>query len=198
MNRVPRTRRLREESGFTLVEMMVATMIFSLLLAAVLSSLDSATKAERGQQQRHSAMLEIRQAMTQFTKDLRQATAIDRTTSSHTVVEMDTLISGVAHHVKYTVALVDATKQLYEFRRELDGGTPEVVVTNMVINTTANPDPAFCYQWDSSSVPPVCIDPVDERPPLQLSAIRVTLATAPAHNPSEPITLATDIDLRNI
>jgi Tfp pilus assembly protein PilW len=194
---------LRREDGFTLVEMMVASMMAMIIVFAALSALDNVTNNEKGQQVRHSAMLEIRQAMTQFTRDLRQATWVDPT-STHNAIRMKTLSDSAEIAVKYD--LVNVSAGLYELRRTLGtvatngtitwSGTTVPVVTNMVVDTTANPDPPFCYSYYSAGSPSECID--TGAPPPELTAIRITIAKDPEHNPSGPITLATDVKLRNL
>jgi Tfp pilus assembly protein PilE len=195
-----RLRALRDDTGLTLIELMVAGLMFSILMLAALAALDTATKAERGQDARHQAMLEIRGAMDRFTKELRQATSIDPT-SNHTMLKMKTLIAGVETQITYD--LVDAGGGTYDFRRAVGAGAAVTLVKNMVTGTTplGTPDPPFCYSYYSAGAPSQCIDATNAaggRVPDALTAIRVTLAKAPESNPSEPITLGTDVQLRNV
>lgn len=191
---------LRADNGMTLIELMVAGLMFTVLMLAALTALDVATKAERGQDARNQAMLEIRGAMDQFTKELRQATSIDPT-SHHTMLKMKTLISGVETQITYQ--LVDTGGGLYDLRRTVGAGSAVTLVRNMVTGTTplGTPDPPFCYSYYSAGAPSECIDAtnaVGGRVPDALTAIRLTLAKAPESNPSEPITLGTDVQLRNV
>jgi Tfp pilus assembly protein PilE len=192
-------RRLRDDAGLTLIELMVAGLMFSIILFAAFSALDTGTKAERGQQARHEAMLEIRGAMDRFTKDLRQATSVDPL-SDHMRITMKTIISGAEVDVVYE--LIGLGDDFYELRRTAGAGTTETIVKNMVVGTTpfGAPDPPFCYSYYSAGAPSECIDTtnaVGGRVPDTLTAIRVTLAKDPEFNPGEPITLATDVQLRN-
>ena len=200
MRRLMRLHRLRDDAGFTLIELMVAGVMFSILTFAAFAALDAGTKAERGQQARHDAMLEIRAAMDGFTKELRQATFIDPA-SDHNKLTMKTIISGVETDVVYE--LVSVGGGLYELRRKVGAGSAVPIVTNMVVGTTplGTPDPPFCYSYYSAGAPSQCIDATNSvggRVPDALTAIRVTLAKDPESNPSEPITLATDVQLRNL
>ena len=61
-------------------------------------------------------MLEIRGAMERLTKDLRQATSMDPTSSENRIV-MNTLVSGVEKRVVYE--LVTTGGGNYELRRAL-------------------------------------------------------------------------------
>jgi Tfp pilus assembly protein PilE len=200
VNVLTRLRRLRDDEGLTLIELMVAGVMFSIILFAAFSALDVGTKNERGQQARHEAMLEIRGAMDRFTKDLRQATYVDPA-SNHNKLTMKTIISGAETDVVYE--LVALGGDLYELRRKVGAGTAQVMVRNMVVGTTpfGAPDPPFCYSYYSAGAPSECIDAtnaVGGRVPDALTAIRVTLAKDPEFNPGEPITLATDVQLRNL
>jgi type II secretory pathway pseudopilin PulG len=185
--------RVRDDCGVSLIEMLVASAMFFLILAAVLTSLDSGTRTERGQQARRDALVELREAMGRLTKELRQAESIDPA-STHESLMMETLISG--ERVAVTYRLHPLGSDIYELRRQEALNTEETIVTNMVVGTTANPDPPFCYSFDSAGTPPKCIDAGS--PPIALTAIRVTLAKDPESNPGEPITLATDVQLRNL
>jgi type II secretory pathway pseudopilin PulG len=208
MNVVRKVRRkLDGDGGMTLVELTVAGLISSILLLGAFSALDVGTRAERGQQARHDAMLEVRGAMDRFTKELRQATWINPG-STHQMLEMNTLIAGVDKRVKYE--LVATGGDLYDLRRTVSSvptpstasvatpGPTQTLVSHMVVGTTpfGSPDPPFCYSYYSAGNPSECIDG-GAVPPV-LTAVRVTLAKDPEFNPAEPITLATDVKLRNI
>jgi type II secretory pathway pseudopilin PulG len=186
MKRFGRIRRITDDSGMSIIEMMVAVTLFMGILVAVLSSLDSGAKAERGQEARHSAMLELRQAMTQLTKDLRQTVLLDPD-STHSRLEIKTLISGAEQDVVYWLEPSGGGK--LELRRQIGASPASTLVTNM--DPT---DPSFCYSYDSIGL--VCTDL--GHPPAVPTAIRITLAKDPESNPGEPITLATDVQLRNL
>lgn len=199
MRRLRRLRGLQDDAGFTLIELMVATLMVSILVFAALNILDNVTKNERGQSIRHTAMLEIRQAMTRVTKDIRQATWIDPN-STHSWLSMRTLLSGVEADVEYELVETTPGSAIYELRRTVDGGPYQAIITNMVLGTTplGTPDPAICYSYYSAGAPSECLDPADQHPPDELTSIRITFAKDPEHDPGEPITLATDVQLRNL
>jgi prepilin-type N-terminal cleavage/methylation domain-containing protein len=192
-----RLRGLRDDAGFTLIELMVSTLMFAILSGAAFTALDVGTKAERGQQARHDAMVEIRGAMDQFTKDLRQATYIDPT-STHTRITMKTLLSGVESDVTYELVESPPGSGTFDLKRVLAGGAVQMIIRNMVVGTTplGTPDPPICYSYYSAGAPSTCID--TGHPPDALTAIRLTFAKDPEFNPGEPITLATDVQLRNL
>lgn len=173
--------RLRDDRGFTLIEMMIASALFLLILGVVLSSFDSGTKSERISQARQEALVSLRQAMTQMTKELRQATSV-ATTSTATHIDMQTLVSGAAHHVVYDVSGAAGSAIL---TRSLDGAAPVQLASHVVAPQ------AFCYQYDD----PNCLA---TSPASTLSSIHVSLELNPVIFSQGSITLATDVELRNI
>ncbi len=180
--RPPLLTRLREERGVTLVEMVIATGLFMLLVGAVFAALDSGVKTERITQARQDALLDMRQAMTRMTKELRQAVSVDDQ-STATKLDIQTLISGVQHHVVYDVVNASPNAIL---RRTIDGGTPQTLATRVVAPQ------AFCYQFDD----PTCLRVTPD--PETLSSIRISLSLDPVIFSSGSITLATDVELRNL
>lgn len=166
-------RRLRDEDGSSLIEVVAALAIFLVLLLAVLQVFDSATRAERTEQARHDALLEVRGAMGRITKDLRQATSIS-TSSTNDRIEMQTLIAGEPHQVVFDV--VDG-----EVRRTIDDGGPVPMADGVVT------DAPFCFD------PPDCLTTA----PVSPSIVRVTMEAEPEVFSRTPITLTTDVKLRN-
>ncbi len=189
-------RHLRDDRGVTMIEVMIVSTLFVLLLGAALSALESGTDNEKGQQARHEALIELRQAMTRLTRDLRQAASVDVDFSNHDQIRMTTFVSGTETTVTYALHPVDVSEGIYELRRTEGTSPVEVLVTHMVVNTTSNPDPPFCYSFDTTVEPSVCIDGGDV--PTPVKPIRITLAKDPEHNPGEPVTLATEVDVRNL
>lgn len=167
-------KRLRDETGTSLIEVVIALGIFLVLLFAVLLVLDSATRAERGGEARHVALLEVRSAMHRISKDLRQATSIAPSSTTDRI-EIDTLIAGEPHGIVFEVAGG-------EIRRIIDGGNPVPLADDV---TTATP---FCFD------PPDCVATSPGSP----SMVRVTLDVEPEVFASGPLTLVTDIKLRNL
>ena len=58
---------LRSDEGFTIVELMMVSVLSLIILFSAFALLDSATKTERGAQARFDAALGVRQAMLQTT-----------------------------------------------------------------------------------------------------------------------------------
>jgi type II secretory pathway pseudopilin PulG len=169
-------RRARDdESGTTVIELVIASGIFLIMLVAVLNVLDTGTKQERAQQARHSAMLQLRNSMTRMTKDIRQVISI-APSSSQTRLDTQTYLSGAQHHVVYQITSTELT-------RTIDGGAATPMATRVVAGT------AFCYD------PPAC---ALTNPPAEPTTVRITVAVVPEAFSRGPITLATEVELRNV
>jgi Tfp pilus assembly protein PilV len=167
--------RLKGEEGVGIIELMVASVLFIILLLPVLSLLDSGTKTERANQARHEAVLDLREAMTRITKDVRQALSIDPA-SDRTKLDMETIVAGVEHRVVYQLTAGTVT-------RAVDGGSAATLAEKV---TSAQ---IFCYD------PPDCLL---SAPPEDPSAVRVDIALEPEVFSGGPINLATDVELRNL
>jgi prepilin-type N-terminal cleavage/methylation domain-containing protein len=92
-----------DERGFSLVELVVATALMAIIVAALTTLFTSVQRSTVRQETRGRALDDIRLAMEQVTKDARQAQDV-RTGSSASVLDMDTFVNGVATHVVYTAS----------------------------------------------------------------------------------------------
>ena len=168
--------RFADESGFTLIELVVASALSMVILFSVLSLLSSVTRVERATDAKHTVTLDLRQGMTEVTKALRQALDID-TTSDRSRLEMRTLVSGNEH-----LMVFDVLNGEFRVTDTTSGGSARVIARNVA---SAQP---FCYD------PPDCVAASPSSP----SSVRITLAAAPEVQSSGPITFSTDVELRNI
>ena len=167
-----------EDAGFTLVEMMIAFGLFSILLMAVFSLLDSGTKTEDVALARQQATVNLRNALTLMTRDVRQATWIDPT-SNTTHLHMPSQLDGSPINVVYDVSSNQIT-------RTLTGGS-RTLVTRIDPSTTP-----FCYN------PPSCDTLVNLPVPQQPTTIRISLTLSPVKFGHDTVALQTDVKLRNI
>lgn len=168
--------RLRDERGTTVIEMTIVAALFFVILASVLAVLDSGTRTERATEARHQTMLEIREAMTQMTKDIRQALHVHPgSTSSHLIIDT---IDGPT--IEYEVVGE-------ELVRVLEGGSSQIVLADHV--STIDP---FCYDFDALADTCLATTAGDD-----VTMIRIILAAHPEVLSGGPITLATDVQLRN-
>jgi type II secretory pathway pseudopilin PulG len=171
-------RRLRGDAGTSLLELVVAIGVFLMLLVGVLSTLDSGTKAERHSQSKQDTIQDLRLAVARMTKDVRQAVAIQPTSTRGKLV-FRTIVAGDEKNITYQVT---AENDLY---RLVEGVPPGIPLVSDVSNGTT----IFCYD------PPTCAmsNPV---PPF--TRIRISLAGLPEVGSQVPILFATDVELRNL
>lgn len=170
-------RRLRSEEGFTIMELMIVSLLSSIVVFAALSLVEGATRVERGTEGRLETAQGLRQAIMQTTKLTRQALSINPAPASTTSrLSMKTLVGGVSHDIVFEVTGENLTESD-------NGSAPQVIVRNV---TSAAP---FCYD------PPVCT----AMSPSSPTAIRITLSAKPevAAAGTTPITLSSDVELRN-
>jgi hypothetical protein len=175
---------LRGDGGMTVIELVIASALFLVILMGVLASLDTATKAERGQQARTDALLDLRNGMTRVTKEVRQATAIDATSTTKKI-DMQTLILGSKKRVIYNVSGTSLTRAVCT---SFDFGTACGSTGGVLADHLTNVDP-FCYDAPTCSA---------ANPTVTTTSVRITLAGTPDVLSNKAITLATDIELRNI
>jgi hypothetical protein len=189
-------RRLRDTHGFTITEVSMASALAMIVMAGAFALLDSGTRHERGQEARHTALVELRSAGDRITKDLRQARSIhSMSTTTHLAVE--TFVSGVERAVTYDLDVANKTLLRRECASLSSSGTCTSASAIPVVTEakTVGTTPVFCYNWNSATNTCVQLTPP---PASQLAAIRVTISRAPEINPGQPVMIATDIDLRNI
>ena len=76
MNRL-RNRLQRHDEGFTLVEMLVGMVLFSLVMSAIITTVLSSTRATNTTKQIEDANEEARLALVRISRELRQASSLD-------------------------------------------------------------------------------------------------------------------------
>lgn len=171
--------RTDHDDGFTVIELTVAAALSMILLMSALSLLDGATRTERRTQARLDVVVSLRDAMAQTTKEARQALTIDATSTRSKLV-MDTLVGGATHHVIFEVSGTD-----YRVTDTTVGGTARTIVRHVSMTQP------FCY--DPNATPPCAA-----ASPSSPTSIQITIAATPEVLSGGPITLSSDVQLRNI
>ena len=184
MSRLRRQLSTRDEAGLSVVELMIASALMLVIVLAVLASLDSGTKTERGTQARSDTLIELRGGVTRFTKDVRQATAINVAGSSGSTIEMQTLILGTPTRLIYDVS---------------GGAFRRAVCTTLTLGTSCGGTPAPLVERVTSAAP-FCYNPpgCTATPPAEVSAVRIALAGTPDVQALQPLSITTDVQLRNL
>jgi len=91
------------EEGFTLLELVVVTTLLMIVMTSILTSFEVVQKASVRESSRSEETDNVRLAMEQITKEVRQATDV-RPGSSASFLDVDTYLNGVATHVSYTAS----------------------------------------------------------------------------------------------
>lgn len=99
MNRL-RSRLLCNDAGFTLVEMLVGMVLFSLVMSSMITAVLTATKATNTTKQIEDANEEARLALVRISRELRQAKSLDAATLFMTGPEA---INGWASSITFSV-----------------------------------------------------------------------------------------------
>ena len=179
--------RLLDDRGVTVIELVIASALSLIVLLSVLAALDSGTRSERGSQARQETLVDLRGAMTRATKDIRQATSINPS-SNLTNLDIQTLVLGTPKRMIFSVSGSSLRRTVcagFAFTAAC-GGTAAPLASNV---TTAT---AFCYD------PPDCLATGPPAAPAQVSSVRITIVGTPEVRAAKEITLATDVQLRNI
>lgn len=171
-------RRASRDDGLTVVEMSIALAMTMLIVFSVLSALDFGTRSERGQQARSEALTGLRTAMQRMTKDVRQAVSISPASTRDRLV-LRTIIAGTETDMTYEV---NGENELLRIVEGIPPGIP--------LATNVAPTGLFCFDAPSCSL---------NSPEMStLTRIRITLINSPSVGDGPPVTLATDVELRNI
>jgi prepilin-type N-terminal cleavage/methylation domain-containing protein len=158
----------RDEAGFSLIELMVVTVLLTIVIVATLSTMWSIQRSETYTRGRTAAMDNMRISLNRMSKDLRQAGDFNATpTSNH--VDVDTYVDGVAHRVVYDVNAGTLTRQL-------DGGDA------VIMHKELTEDDIFHYPEDDLETP---------------DTVLIEMVVKPSNLPDTRLTLSSEVQLRN-
>jgi hypothetical protein len=152
------------------LELAITCALLMLVLGVPFTSLDSVVKSEAYTADRTASLGTMRVTLNQLTRELRQASSVDETTSTESRIEFDTYGSGGERHVVY-----DATGTT--LTRTVNSGTPVTVLTGL--DSTA----LFSYV----TAPPV--------PGAQW--VHINLRVRPKKTPETVLVLDSEVNLRN-
>ena len=116
--------RRRDAAGIALVELIIFTALVMIVIVAALTSLESVTNAQAFQMNRSESLASMRTALNRMTKELRQASAVDTSTSNASVMSFTTYVGAVPRTVLYRASGTTLT-------RSLDGATALPILTNL-------------------------------------------------------------------
>jgi len=164
-----RRRRPRQpEHGFTLIELTIVLAVLLLVVGAILSQLASAQQSEGFAADRAAALDQTRESMARMTKDLRQATSIDPS-SSATYMSMTTYVESTLTTVTYSISGTNLIRTV--------GSKPAEILQKDLASTSI-----FTYEPDATSA----------------EVVSVLLEVQPEHSPQTSVQMTSEVRLRNI
>ena len=193
------TRQARDESGFTAAEVVMTSLLLSIVTAMVLSVLVSQTRAERRTTAVVNSQQDVRFAMTAMVRDLRSADPmLPATTVDAAKYQVDLQLTDTGGGTSYVRWTLDAANQML-LRQTLSGPGGTVTAAKLTLKRVHNGDgagtPIFTYynstgtQMTSSNATPA---------DLANCSIRVQVTVTADSNPGPaPFTVASDAELRN-
>ena len=96
---------MREESGWTLIEVLIVAVLLTIVLGGTLNLLDTTAKVAPAEQERAEAVREAQVGLARMTRELRQATKVlplaPAPGATGSVVQVETPVKGVTQTVKY-------------------------------------------------------------------------------------------------
>jgi Tfp pilus assembly protein PilW len=145
----------REQSGWTLIELLISTTLLLVILVAVLVLLDSANKLGPQDSERAHDLREAQVGVYGMTRELRQTYAI--VSNSGYLIEAHVWVNGADHDVTYdcTGNSSAGTNLGQCIRYEIVGGVrgPSTVVIDRLVNKPGSGmAPVFAYRTNSSGV----------------------------------------------
>jgi prepilin-type N-terminal cleavage/methylation domain-containing protein len=165
---VPQRESGRDEAGFSLIELMVVTVLLTIVIVATLSTMWSIQRSETYTRGRTAAMDNMRISLNRISKDLRQANDFNATpTPNH--LDVDAYIDGASHRVVYDVDAGTLTRQV-------DGGDA------VVMHKELTEDNIFHYPEDDEETP---------------DTILIEMVVKPSNLPDTRLTLSSEVQLRN-
>jgi hypothetical protein len=138
---------LRDESGWTLVELTIAAALLAVVLTAVLSLLDMTNRQAPGDQERAHDLRETQVGVYRMTRELRQAYSLVQT--GPYLVEAHVYAGGADHDVVYDCTGASSVPGYGQcIRYEKPGGTPgpsTPVVDRLLNKPGSGLAPVFTY-----------------------------------------------------
>lgn len=178
-----RIRRLRDEDGLSIIEVVIGAALACVLAVSALAMLESSSRVAHSQQSRGDALVEVRAAMMRITKDTRQALSLS-STSTRNRIDMRTLDGGREVHVVYELS--QGTLYRNSCVETSSGCAMPTQATPLTTNVTT--PSVFCYDV------PAC---ESSAPRINPESVRVSLVVTPDGS-DEPLTLTSEVALRNI
>jgi len=165
------------KKGFSLIELMVTITILSIVILGLVTFFTGGTRSWISGQSQIKAQRETRQVMDQMVREIREATLINTSSNSGSLVFTTPFDSGVT--ITYSYSSID--KKLSRKK----GSGPNTTLISNVLNFNV------VYLDNEDNIK----NPASEN--SQISKIRISLLTDMDNDTNADITLESDVDLRN-
>jgi type II secretory pathway component PulJ len=156
------------EGGFTLIELVLTVALLTVVMGGLLTVFESVQRSATFVQERSETLDEMRVALDQMTKEIRQAEEV-KTTSTASRLEMTTYVLGTKQSIVYEV--VSGT-----LKRTM-GSAAAAPIQKNVASTSL-----FTYTVDAGGV-------------IQL--VKLDLEVHPVRRPDTTVLLTSEVRLRN-
>ena len=156
------------ERGFTLVELTITVTLLVVIITMFAEALTSSQRTDSFAEDRSQTLDALQTTMDRVTKDTRQATSIDAS-STASRLDMQTYVKGSVATVIYQISGTVLT-------RSINGGAAIILITNL-----ASPS-LFTYEPSSTSA----------------QVITILLQATPKHSPNTTVQLTSEVRLRNL
>jgi type II secretory pathway pseudopilin PulG len=156
------------EHGFTLVELTIAVAMLMLVLGMFFEALASSQRSEGFISDRTQTLDALQTTMARITKDTRQATEIN-SSSSAASLDMQTYYKGAAAHIVYTISGSTLS-------RTVNGAGAVVLMANL-----ASPS---IFEYEPSTTSATVVD--------------ILLQATPKQAPDTTVQLTSEVRLRNL
>jgi Tfp pilus assembly protein PilW len=160
----------RGAAGNTIVELAITCSLLLVVLGVIYSSLENVMKAEAFENDRSTSLDTMRTVLNRMTRELRQASTVDETTSTPSHISFVSYAGGATHRFVYNATGTTLTRQV-------DGGATLTVVTGLASTSL------FTYVI----APPV--------PGAQW--VQINLQVRPRNTPDTVLVLDSEVNLRN-
>ena len=135
-------RRLRGETGYSLIEMIVVMAIMSIVFAGITTAFVSASKAQDEQDRRFRAQLNTRLALDKIRKDIHCATDVTPFATNSLTIKLP---AGCGGDTSWCTVAVSGFTNRYALYRQSGASCGSTGVMYADYLTTANVFPAFAH-----------------------------------------------------
>lgn len=176
--------RLREEQGFSLLELLVAMVVLTVVSTLITTGVMAAQRSVRDGEERRVALSELQSSLIRVARELRAADASPDVLTVAQPYQVETEVERVGARMRYRFTVDTATSRLLAVEENLDAGTAPAT-TVLAEDVDWSVEPAFVY-LDATGAPAASM--------AEIRTVRVVLVR---EVPIRDVRVETLIRLRN-